>query len=37
VAAGAGAIWGHGPTLYLFGCDVKDYKVVIKHALSVTP
>jgi uncharacterized delta-60 repeat protein len=31
---GAGAIWGHGPTLYLFGCDVKDYKVVIKHALS---
>ncbi len=31
---GAGAIWGHGPTLYLFGCDVKDYKVVIQHALS---
>ena len=31
---GAGAEWGHGPTLYLFGCDVKDYKVVIKHALS---
>ena len=31
---GAGAMWGHGPTLYLFGCDVKDYKVVIKHALS---
>src|SRR5205085_470571 len=31
---GAGAVWGHGPTLYLFGCDVKDYKVVIKHALS---
>jgi len=31
---GAGAKWGHGPTLYLFGCDVKDYKVVIKHALS---
>ena len=31
---GAGAEWGKGPTLYLFGCDVKDYKVVIKHALS---
>jgi hypothetical protein len=31
---GAGAVWGHGPTLYFFGCDVKDYKVVIKHALS---
>ena len=31
---GAGAMWGHGPTLYLFGCDVKDYKVVIQHALS---
>lgn len=31
---GAGAKWGKGPTLYLFGCDVKDYKVVIKHALS---
>ena len=31
---GAGAIWGKSPTLYLFGCDVKDYKVVIKHALS---
>jgi uncharacterized delta-60 repeat protein len=31
---GAGAKWGSGPTLYLFGCDVKDYKVVIKHALS---
>ena len=31
---GAGAMWGHGPTLYFFGCDVKDYKVVIKHALS---
>ncbi|RKQ87238.1 putative delta-60 repeat protein [Solirubrobacter pauli] len=31
---GAGAMWGHGPTLYLFGCDVKDYKVVITHALS---
>ncbi|MDX6684484.1 MAG: hypothetical protein QOF86_612, partial [Baekduia sp.] len=31
---GGGAKWGHGPTLYLFGCDVNDYKVVIKHALS---
>ncbi len=31
---GAGAIWGHGPTLYFFGCDVKDYRVVIQHALS---
>ncbi|HMJ32435.1 MAG TPA: PKD domain-containing protein [Baekduia sp.] len=31
---GAGAKWGHGPTLYFFGCDVADYKVVIKHALS---
>jgi uncharacterized delta-60 repeat protein len=31
---GAGAKWGHGPTLYFMGCDVKDYKVVIKHALS---
>ena len=31
---GAGAQWGKSPTLYLFGCDVKDYKVVIKHALS---
>jgi uncharacterized delta-60 repeat protein len=31
---GGGAKWGHGPKLYLFGCDVDDYKVVIKHALS---
>jgi uncharacterized delta-60 repeat protein len=31
---GAGAKWGHGPKLYLFGCDVADYKVVIQHALS---
>jgi uncharacterized delta-60 repeat protein len=31
---GGGAMWGHGPKLYLFGCDVNDYKVVIKHALS---
>jgi hypothetical protein len=31
---GGGAKWGHGPKLYLFGCDVDDYKVVIQHALS---
>jgi hypothetical protein len=31
---GGGAKWGHGPKLYLFGCDVDDYKVVIKNALS---
>jgi uncharacterized delta-60 repeat protein len=31
---GGGAKWGHGPKLYLFGCDVADYKVVIQHALS---
>lgn len=31
---GGGAKWGHGPKLYLFGCDVNDYKVVIQHALS---
>jgi uncharacterized delta-60 repeat protein len=31
---GGGAKWGHGPKLYLFGCDVEDYKVVIQHALS---
>ncbi|HEY4096352.1 MAG TPA: PKD domain-containing protein, partial [Baekduia sp.] len=31
---GGGAKWGHGPTLYFMGCDVDDYKVVIKHALS---
>jgi uncharacterized delta-60 repeat protein len=31
---GGGAEWGHGPTLYFMGCDVDDYKVVIKHALS---
>jgi uncharacterized delta-60 repeat protein len=31
---GGGAEWGHSPTLYFMGCDVNDYKVVIKHALS---
>jgi uncharacterized delta-60 repeat protein len=31
---GGGAKWGHGPKLYLFGCDVDEYKVVIQHALS---
>jgi uncharacterized delta-60 repeat protein len=31
---GGGAEWGHWPTLYFMGCDVNDYKVVIKHALS---
>ena len=31
---GGGAKWGHGPKLYLFGCDVDDYKVVIRNALS---
>jgi uncharacterized delta-60 repeat protein len=31
---GGGAKWGHGPKLYLFGCDVDDYRVVIRNALS---
>jgi uncharacterized delta-60 repeat protein len=31
---GGGAKWGKGPKLYLFGCDVDDYKVAIQHALS---
>ena len=31
---GGGAKWGHGPKLYLFGCDVNDYKVVIHNPLE---